>query len=128
MSHEIEAAQIAADAAIRAAWIQGCWTFAAGISALVGGLLALFGAVIAARRQVRLAERKHKALVAAYRARMTEIAVNLANHALMNDSHTRKDADIIRIELFAMPNPAEPEPIGYDVTSVARGVIWRVRR
>ena len=103
MSCEIEAAQIAANAAIQAARIQGEWTLAAGIIAFFGGLLALFGAFLAARRQVRLEERRHKALAAAYRIRMMEIAVNIANHAFMNDVHTKNNPDTIRIEPFAIP-------------------------
>jgi hypothetical protein len=70
MRNEIEAARIAADAAVRTARIQVEWTATAGFVAIVGGLLVIVGAVIAAARQVRLDERKHKARATEYRVRM----------------------------------------------------------
>jgi hypothetical protein len=108
MSGEIEAAQIAADAAIRAARMQGEWTFGARGIAFVGGLLALGGAVIAAARQVRLEETKHKALVAAYRVRMTDIAIRLCEGIFSNSIHLMDNPDTIRIEPLAIQEELSP--------------------
>ena len=67
------AAKLTAAATMKAAWIQ----FGAASFVLVAGVCAYLGAV----RQVRLAEREHKAKVAAYKNRMTEIAVGICDHA-----------------------------------------------
>lgn len=77
MSEAIQAAQIAAEAAICAAWIQGALTVVTGALALLGGILAYRGAIKAAARQVRLEERKHQDRVAAYRVRLEAIAEDL---------------------------------------------------
>ena len=77
MSNEIEAAQIAADAAIHAAWVQGLLTLAAGGAAVIGGFLAYRGAVKAAARQVQLEEKRHEARVVAYRFRIEMILADV---------------------------------------------------
>ena len=73
MSHEIEAARIAAQATIEAAWIQGGLTVFAGVLAVLGGSFAYFGAV----RQVRLDEKRYKVRVTAYRFRIGALADEL---------------------------------------------------
>ena len=57
---------------------------------------------------MRLAERVHKAKVAAYKSRMTEIAVSICNHAFINRGHTRSNATIIRIEPLTVPEELRP--------------------
>jgi hypothetical protein len=84
MSDEIGAAWIAAGAAIRAARIQGEWTLAAGGAALLGGIFALWGAVIAARRQVRLEERRDEARVSAYRFQIETILAALDRASMVH--------------------------------------------
>jgi len=108
MSNEIEAARIAADAAIRAARVQGEWTLAAGVFAFLGGLLAIAGAVIAARIQVRLEHRKHNALVSAYRTRMVQIVEDISDHAFCDKVHIDQSAAVIRMEPFAIPEELSP--------------------
>lgn len=61
----IEAARIAADAAVRAAWIQA----GAALGAIAAGAMAYFGAV----RQVWLQERAHEVRALAYRFRLSRI-------------------------------------------------------
>jgi hypothetical protein len=111
MSNEIEVARIAADAAIRAARIQGEWTFAAGIVAFVGGLAALSGAYVAAARQVKLEERRYEARVAAYRFRIEVILgdLNGASAIHWGDASIalktfRKD-ESVPVEMFLYPIP-----------------------
>jgi len=109
MSDEIEAARIAAQAAIWAAWIQGGLTFVAGAIAIGGGALAYLGAVKAARIQVQLEEGKHKALVSAYRTRMAEMAVKLGDTAFINSVHLKGDLDTIKVETFVIPEELYPK-------------------
>lgn len=73
MSNEIQAAHIAAQAAICSAWIQGLLTFAAGSFAIFAGYLAYRGAL----RQVKLEEDRHTARVAAYRFRIIALTDEL---------------------------------------------------
>lgn len=94
------AAKITAAATMNAAWIQ---LFAASF-VLLAGVCAYFGAV----RQVRLAEREHKAKVAAYISRMTEIAVGICDHAWINSFYTKSDAQIIIIEPLTVPEELGP--------------------
>jgi hypothetical protein len=94
------AAKLTAAATTRAALIQ----LGAASFVLIAGVGAYFGAV----RQVRLAERQHKAKVAAYKIRMTEIAVRICDHAIINRGHTRSDATIIRIEPLTVPEELRP--------------------
>ena len=108
MSDAIEAARVAADAAIRAAWIQGCWTFAAGLVAFSGGLLAIGGAIIAARIQAKLEQGKHKALVFAYRDRIMQISESISSHAFIDKVHINQNAKVIRMEPFAIPEEIAP--------------------
>jgi hypothetical protein len=68
----IEAAQIAAGATARAAWIQAL----AALGAIAAGGLAYFGAV----RQVRLQERAHEARAVAYRFRLCKVVEEYLMH------------------------------------------------
>jgi hypothetical protein len=77
--------------------------FGSGV-ALVAGILTYLAAV----RQVRLAEREHKAKVAAYKSRMIEIAVGICDHAWINSFHTNSDEKVIRIESLTVPEELGP--------------------
>ena len=110
MSDAIEAARIAANAAIRAARIQGEWTLGAGLVAFGGGFLALAGALIAAGIQVRVERKKYNDRVTAYSFRMRQVAVKLCDMQLFNRFHLEGDQDIVRIEPtpFVIPDELSP--------------------
>jgi hypothetical protein len=81
MSDEIEAARMAAEATLHAAWVQGSLSVAAGLVALFGGFFVYRAAVEGAARQVRLAESNHRARVDAYRFRMEVLRDELEGRA-----------------------------------------------
>lgn len=91
------AAKLTAAATMKAACLQ-----------LFAATFVLVAAYVAAVRQVRLAEREHKAKVAAYKSRMTEIAVSICDHAFLNSSCTKSDEKIIRIWPLTVPEELRP--------------------
>ncbi len=113
MSSEIEAARIAAEAAIRAARIQGKWTLLAGIVAFLGGVAALGGAYVAAARQVKLEERRYDARAAAYRFRIEVIlddlngasAIHWGDASIELKNFHKDETASIEMVLYPIPLP-----------------------
>jgi hypothetical protein len=107
----IIAAHIAARATLRAAWIQGLLTFAAGIFVIVGAWLALRGAVDAAQVQVRLAEKRDAARVAAYRHRIRALIEDIEPRVVvvLNEGETalgryNEIGGHYQVAVFALPS------------------------
>jgi hypothetical protein len=94
---------------IEAAWIQGGFTFAAGLVALVAGALAYCGAINAATIQTRLENEKHESRVSAYRNRIAEVAVKLRDLCFINGIHLSNEPDTVRVELFTIPEELHPK-------------------
>jgi hypothetical protein len=121
LSETIRAAQIAADATIGAAYIQGVCTIFAGLLAVGGGCLAYRGAVQAAKRQVRLEEEKYRSRVAAYRARFKTILDDLdrlsylaMQFATMTLQNYRLHGDTVPIGLQEVPVMADLSPLQWE--------------
>jgi hypothetical protein len=94
---------------ICAAWIQGWFTFAAGLSALGGGALAYCSAVKSAKIQTRLENEKHVSLVSAYRNRIADVADELCKLSFINSVHLDNEPNTIRVELFTIPEELYPK-------------------
>ena len=89
MSETMQAAQIAAQATIRAGAIQGVSVLVAGLSAILAGWVAYCGAIKAAARQAQLEENKHQNRVAAYRNRLSGIVEHLDRCSYVADASAK---------------------------------------
>lgn len=110
----LKAAYIQCAATTDAAWIQGAFTFGAGILALVAGYLAYK----AATRQVRLHEEKEKALQLSYKNRtifvLRYLRQQLVDMLLWSNRFATKQGEPVAVPPYRLHIPSEIDSANWE--------------